>query len=196
MRTVLAALLAVVALLASSDSAHAAAPRFIIVHGPLLDEPVLLDDWEENAALMLAMSEPVQIEVEQLEERRYLDFAMFWGPDWLEYPRGAEALARLSPEQANQHGRFYPVVRSLQPALFVLEDASDISGRLWLRVVEPRALAILEAHGVPTRIEREEPSSLVTPFRLSGAILTLAVAGVLVAVLVVRRRRTSSRSGE
>ena len=40
--------------------------------GSLLDEPVFLDDWDEDAALVLAMSELAQIEVEQLEERRYL----------------------------------------------------------------------------------------------------------------------------
>lgn len=44
----------------------------MFVHGSLLDEPVFLDDWDEDAALMLAMSELAQIEVERLEERPYL----------------------------------------------------------------------------------------------------------------------------
>ena len=36
--------------------AHAAAPNYILVNGPGLQQPVLLDDWSENLQLLLAIA--------------------------------------------------------------------------------------------------------------------------------------------
>ena len=191
-RRVLPALLVVAALLAGTDSASAAAPWFVIVHGSLLDEPVLLDDWDENQELMLAITETVQTvrtDLDEVEGRQYLELALLWGPDWMDYPRDSEALGRLLPEEATQQGRLYPAVGSEEPALVLFEDVGGVSGLSVLRVVEPRALAILEAHGIPVRIESEGSSFLSGALGVRGAVLTLVVVGLLAVVLVARRRR-------
>ncbi len=187
MRRVLAALFAAGALLVGSDSVSAAAPWFVMVHGTLLDEPVLLDDWDENLELMLGISETVRVEAKRLEGRPYLDVALFWGPDWMDFPRDPEALRRLSPEQANQQGRFYPAVDSGPPALFLFGDTDRSSEWLSARVVEPGALALFEAHGIPISIEQEDLLLLGRAGLFAGATVVL-IAGMLVGVLVGRRR--------
>ncbi len=186
MRRVLPALLAAVVPLMGADSASAAAPWFVIVHGSLVDEPVLLDDWDENQELMLAISETAQGGAEELEGRRYVELAMFWGPDWMDHPRDAGSLSELSPERATQHARFYPAVGSEQPGLVLLEDVGGVPGRSSLRVVGPKAIAVLEAHGIPIRVEPKDSSSALGEAGFVGASLALVIGGLL---FVTRRRR-------
>lgn len=190
MRIGLLALVALAALFAGSDEADAAAPWFIFVHGPLLAEPVLLDDWDENHALMLAIPGGERRDTKRIEGRQYLQVALFWGPDWQDYPRDAAAIARLSSAQANQHGRFYPAVSADQPALFLFESAGNPSILLAPRIVEAPGLAVLDARGVPTRIEPTQSGTVGRPSPLLGVVLTLTLAGLVGAALVDRRRRT------
>ncbi len=128
----------------------AAAPWIIIVHGDLLPQRVVLPDWHENNRLMSAIDVSTPADTTAVHQRLYVHLAMFWGPEWANYPRTEEALARLRPEQANQHGRFYPA-RGDSDALVLIGLAS---GRAYttLGPIAEHGLALLERYGVPVRV--------------------------------------------
>jgi hypothetical protein len=131
---------AVVALVLAA-SAAAAAPNYILVSGPGLARPVLLDSWGENLALLSALAEAPKASravARGLPRRPRFHLAEFWG--WSEYPRPTH------PSQANQHGWFYPA-HGRQAAVFRL----TVDGSMAPRVAPPAALAILTRHGIPTR---------------------------------------------
>jgi hypothetical protein len=118
--------------------AAAAAPRYIMLSGGRLAQPILLADWTENlrfeTAVLLA---PKAAQPVKLPLRSRLTLSLFWG--W-----GAHRPA--SPSQANQRGWLYPAAGS-RPALIALR----VNGRSQLRVVRGALLRILQRHAVPTR---------------------------------------------
>src|SRR5574341_1930964 len=132
---------------ATSRSAFAA-PRFIMVYGQPLREPVVLADWNENVQFMVAVRTAATGDHALLQARPSLQLALYWGPEWANYPATPHSLARLRPWQANQHGRFYPT-HGTQPALLTL-------GAAWVKTVRTVAdsgLSILARHGVPVRLD-------------------------------------------
>ena len=134
-------LLAVVAALALSGPASAAAPNYILVSGPGLSRPILLGDWKENLDLLAAVANAPRARgasVRGLASRPRFDLAEFWG--WSGNARPTR------PRDANQHGTFYPA-RGSKPAVVVLM----VDGSRVPRLAPTAALRILARHGVPTR---------------------------------------------
>jgi hypothetical protein len=132
---------ALAATLALAAPARAAAPRYILVSGPDLARPVLLDNWGENGALLAALvnaRRPTGPVVRGLSRRPRLHLALFWG--WPETPRPTR------PRDANQHGWFYPARRG-QPAVVTV-----LNGVWGPRIAPPRAVRILARHGIPTGV--------------------------------------------
>lgn len=128
---------ALIAALALAAPAAAAAPNYILVSGPGLKRPVMLDDWAENLRLVIAtVDAPVAKDTvtRSLSRRPSFDLALFWA--WGDRPRPTR------PGAASQHGSFYPAHRS-QPAVI------DLTGDL--RLASRRVLRILGRHGVPLR---------------------------------------------
>ena len=121
--------------------ARAAAPNYILVSGPGLEQPVVLDDWSENGQLLVAIGNGARAKrpaLRGLARRPRYDLAEFWA--WSANPRPTD------PREATQHGWFYPA-RGRRPALFkVMADGTKVA-----RVATRQALAILARHGVPTR---------------------------------------------
>ena len=137
---ILGVLLAGAAALAAP--AQAAAPNYILVSGPGLKRPVLLDDWGENGELLVAIGNGPRSKraaLRGLARRPRLDLAEFWG--WGDRPRPTR------PSQASEHGWFYPA-RPGKRALFQV----TVEGTKAPRLATRPALAILARHGVPTRI--------------------------------------------
>jgi hypothetical protein len=138
----LAAVVAVSAMvLVSASPAQAAAPKYILVSGPRLERPILLDDWNENLALLSAVAESPRARgraVRGLARRPRFDLAEFWvwGYD----------LPPTRPREADQHGSFYPAHRSKPPVVVLRVD-----GRKIPRLVPTEALTILARHHVPLR---------------------------------------------
>ena len=64
--------------------------------------------------------------------------------------RTPEALARLRPAQANQHGRFYPA-RGDSDALVLIGSTSS-RAYTTLGPIAEHGLALLELYGVPVRV--------------------------------------------
>jgi hypothetical protein len=133
---------AVIGALAVAGTAHAAAPRFILVSGPRLEQPVVLGDWAENLFFLQELSfggRPDASVVRSLPRRPRYDLAMFW--EWTsdEAPR--------DPDGASQHGWFYPAYRG-RPAVSV----ARLNGKRMPRIVSVRALWVLSRHGVPVRL--------------------------------------------
>jgi hypothetical protein len=155
MRPILVSAIVMVGSLAAD--VHAAAPRLILVTGPMLKRPVLLESWDENMRLMLAVANPASVAAEALPNRPFHKVALFWGPEWAEYITKGRSVKALRPEQGNQHARFYPAVGS-SPPLFVFEDIPGPLGEGarkvgLVRSVEQRGLDVLAKRGIRVRIE-------------------------------------------
>jgi hypothetical protein len=137
----LALAVAAVAALVLATTAGAAAPRYILVSGPGVSEPVLLGDWSENLELLTALVTAPHADratIRGLGARPRLRLGLFWG--WPENPRPTR------PDEANQTGWLYPAVGS-QPAVIDLL----VSGVRAPRVASRAVVRILEGHGVPAR---------------------------------------------
>ena len=136
----LALAVAAVAALVLATTAGAAAPRYILVSGPGVSEPVLLGDWSENLELLTALVTARHADratIRGLGARPRLRLGLFWG--WPENPRPT------SPAEANQTGWLYPAVAS-NPAVIDLL----VSGVRVPRIAPTGVVRILERHGVAT----------------------------------------------
>jgi hypothetical protein len=129
-----------------ASTVEAAAPRYILVRGPGLKRPVLLENWEENLRLLVALVDAPRESRDALARRARFDLALFWG--WPERPRPTR------PRDANQHGWFYPARGSL-PAVIDLR----VNGWRFPRIAPPEVLRIFARHGVPTRVGVPPPKS-------------------------------------
>lgn len=134
----------------ASNSASRAAPWAIVFSGPLLRNRVVLGDWDENHKLMSAASSPILVGSQALRDRPKISVSMFWGPDWQYLRRHPESLATLDTNRATQRGVFYPAHRE-RSALLVLDSVYGAAGHS--SVMKADGLAILERHGVPTRVD-------------------------------------------
>jgi hypothetical protein len=121
----------------------AAAPPYIMVSGPRLAKPVLLSNWEENLALLLAVDASPRAKASDLRglsTRPRLDLALFWG--WsLDSPPPTKA------SDASAHGSFYPTYRG-RPALIRMK----VNGEDHVHVASAKVLRIFAKHGIPTRM--------------------------------------------
>lgn len=193
-------MLAVLATLAGAVPAAAAAPRIVMVYGQGLPQPVILSSWEENGALLSAAAEAADIDPASLAGRPYFRLAFFWGLEWDEYVRSGKPVSKLNPHQANQHGRYYPATSSSRALLTF--DSIPGPGAL-TRWLEPRGVAVLARHGIPSDAETSATTDSSEQAKPAGRresegrpnlwlLLTLAAAGTVVgalfAHLVLRRR--------
>lgn len=129
------------------SSVEAAAPRYILVSGPVLERPVLLADLQENRALFAALATAPKAQdetVRRLHERPRLRLGLFYG--WSEKRRPTR------PSQANQKGWFYPAWRSQRALVDLLVNSVRAP-----RIAPSRVLRILARHDIPTRLSVPTP---------------------------------------
>jgi hypothetical protein len=120
--------------------AEAAAPRYILVSGPGLERPVILGNWNENLAFLIGLIPAGRPAPGWRDDRPRYDLALFWGVPAKPVP--------THPNQASQHGWFYPATGGRRAVVKLL-----ISGQDFPRVATREALRILARHGIPTRID-------------------------------------------
>jgi hypothetical protein len=121
--------------------AHASEPNYILVSGPGLAHPVLLDERSENLQLLVAIRQGPRAKgaaLRGLARRPRFDLAEFWNWNFLPAP--------TDPRQATQHGLFYPA-HGRKPAIFKVM----VRGTRVARIASAQALEILASHGIPTR---------------------------------------------
>jgi hypothetical protein len=135
---VTAVALVLAAALALAPPASAAAPRYILVSGPGLARPVLLQDHWENLRLLVPLVKAPRMNRDGLARRPRFDLALFWG--WPERPP-------TRPRDANQHGWFYPA-RGPRPAVVDLR----VNGERFPRRAPREVLRIFARYGIPTRL--------------------------------------------
>lgn len=195
---VLVVVLVVAALVASP--AVAAAPRFMMVYGPPLSEPVVLRDWQENLTVMVKMKR-TNLDPGELEGRPYLKMALFWGPRWVEYVEEGRPLDALRPEQANQRARFYPATGD-EPALISLGSSRFGPGSI--RRVDPEALAVLARRGVPVRSEAspsrpdrspDTESSMIDAGSVTVGVVAVAIVAAAIGMYAILKPRSGSSRG-
>jgi hypothetical protein len=95
-------------------------------------------------------------QLEPPEGRSYFDLALFSGDEWWTYVQTDQPLDALQPDQATQHGRFYPASAD-EPALLVLPEVQrrgGVSLTSWsVRRMDETGLAVFVEHGVPIRAD-------------------------------------------
>jgi len=131
-------------------AASRAAPWAIVFSSPLLQNRVVLGDWDENHTLLSAASTPILVGSQAPRDRPRISVSMFWGPEWEYLRRHPESLATLDTSRATQRGVFYPAHRE-RAALLVLDSVFGSAGRT--SVMTADGLVILKRHGVPTRVD-------------------------------------------
>jgi hypothetical protein len=161
--------------------AQAAAPRLILIHGEGLAHPIVLTDWWGNLALM--GGDAVHTFPWQLRDRPYFELALFWDPKWDTYVRDGNRLESITPNQADQWGRFYSATGAEQ-AIMTLDGVPFMPPRAWRLSAD--SLEILSRAGVPVR--SEQPSGLTLALGPFSALATLLiVAGGIAAAALGRR---------
>ena len=134
MKRALFAAVAAVAIVAAS--ADAAAPRYVLVSGPGLTAPALLDDWDDTLRWLLAVAEAPRVRAPRLPAPRF-DLALFWGVPERPVPH--------SPRDASQHGWFYPATATRRAVVDL-----QVNGIRQPRLAPDALLRTLQEHGVPT----------------------------------------------
>jgi len=134
------------ALSASSTPVRFAAPEIMLFHGRGLARPVAVATWQENHTILLEGERRVNVDPAgnrsalPLDQRPYLDIALFWGNWWRPIAQNRTALDTLRASRANQTGRYYPRHRGAA-AQIVLNGVP--------RPLSDSALAVLRRHGIP-----------------------------------------------
>lgn len=190
LRLVLGTLASLLIVLAGASPAFAAAPRIILVTGGGLTRPVVLDDWQENLAIMLASSDAADAHEEGLADRLSYRIAMFWGPEWDQYMQAGKDPGALRPEQANQLARYYPPTAAHVAVLAF--DSIPGSGAI-VRRLDAKGVSILLQHGVSTNpTTSSHPAA--TPAQPLAVLIVLGgsvgVVGLWLSLRTLRRRRS------
>ena len=190
-RALVAAGALLVALLAGAAPVRAAAPWVTVVSGGPLDGPVVIRGWDVNHALGLSLGPLFRPDPEHLVQRPSLLLALYAGPDWA-WLASDDAVPRL--DEATYYGRFFPAV-GRRPAIMQIYETGELLAPVarttltfrgarvevatsrQARLVGPEGLAILERHGVATRVD---------PAAVDRAVLV--ALGALVATLMVVAR--------
>jgi len=148
--------------------------------GKLL-RPVVISSWSEIARFQSAVLQSPDAAARLVRQRPSLRISLFWGPVWNDYVEKGRPLSALRPEQADQHGRFYPAWRG-KPAVVDLRFAEHGPKR-----VGQASLAILARYGIPIRLEVAErqhrscyrmPVSMWKPTRSKRPGLTFTLRGL------------------
>lgn len=188
-RLFLAALAALAVTLSTASVALAAAPRIMIVTGDDLSRPVVLDDWQENLAIMTAATNrPLDRTGEDLDHRPSYRIGMFWGSDWNAYVEAGKDPGALHLDQANQLGRYYPPTRN-HAAVFTF-DAIPGPGAL-IRRLEPEGVAVFARHriGHASAGAGSNGSATHPPVALMGALATGGGLLLALSLWALRHRR-------
>ena len=126
----------------------------LMFYGGSLPKPVIVSG--ADAATFNNVTERASIPAGELENRPYLQVALFWGTRADPANNGAR-LEDLKPEMAWQHGRFYPAANG-KPALLLTTELTKHAQSVplpaggstltWGGPVPPKALAVLQRLGV------------------------------------------------
>jgi hypothetical protein len=136
--------------LASPLSATAAAPRVIMFYGGFLSEPIILADWSENMLFMGGADRPITVPDQSTTQLPSIEVAFFWGPEVARYADEGKPLDRLDPNDAPQHGKYYPPQREGEMGIIVMDRLPDfLANRAMTRQIDLESMEILRRHNVP-----------------------------------------------
>ena len=162
-------------------SAKAAAPRLIMVSGEPLADRILISDAEDVFELYGSFFRGKPVDRSSLEGRPSFRLGLFWDNSlWEPYVREGR-LDELRPDQANQVGWFYPAVGGT-PALVVPAYGA------WPKTANETALRILEAQGVPVRLNETDAN------RVPWIVVGIIGGAALGLTLLISARRFRKRS--
>jgi hypothetical protein len=122
-----------------ATGAQAAAPRYIMVTGPGIERPIVLDDWRQNHSIMVAIANAQQLRIDQVAlGAPRLRLSFFWYRTPMPRPTW--------PSQATQYGWLH-LANGPRPAVILMKA----NGVRAFRMAPERVLRILARAGVPLR---------------------------------------------
>ncbi len=155
--------------LGSALPVSAAAPRLMLAYGPLLPQPIMLDNWQENGYMLGAIEGTLaQINEASLAGRPVVHLALFWDAFLWEPYVQQHRLNDLRPEDANQQANFYPSVGAAEPFYVGM-----MAGRKGVHRISPHGVEVLARHGIPTRLDNTATGASAT----ATLPLTLPISG-------------------
>ena len=167
-----------------------------MVYGDPLEAPILIRGWHENDAFQLSLGPPFQPDHETLLERPSLMLAHYAGAEWV-WLESDDAVPDI--DHATYYGRFFPAVRD-HPAIVQIYQTGELLAPVvrttltvggspvevvvarQARLVGHEGRAILDLHGVPTRVDHA-PAAISSTGEVD--LLVLAVVTVLASALVI-----------
>ena len=130
----------------------------LIFHGGTLRQPIVIFDSYMGTPPGYGLSPSTgcgclpEGKIEDLANRPSIQVAAFDGSEWQNYPQTPDAIARLKPEYATGHARFYPAYGSAPAALqFDPLPRNPNVARAPL-ILPDTALVFLKNHGIPVRL--------------------------------------------
>ena len=148
----LAAVIVGAAVFTATAAAQVAAPAFTLIHGGPLSAPAVLDAEE---SFNFEFGTGVEEIPADLETRVSIEFAFFWFEPWLSLVRDGGDLESVSPSDSNQQARLYFGTES-DPPILAFQNRNPagwpVLASEFHRYIGPRALEILEDHGVPVEL--------------------------------------------
>lgn len=156
----------VVLLLLAGGMLQAKGPVYMVITGPLLNDPVYFNpplrasSYDPGAPIERFMQavgsgERVDVDSESLKDRPYLYLSEYWGADWMKFAQEGGRAESLRPEQANWRGRFYPAAGGL-PAILEMDPPYypvNIAETRYFTITA-EGLQTLKEMGLPIRIDR------------------------------------------
>jgi len=152
------AILAVLLVLFAT-TADAAYPRLLMVYGKSLAKPIVVENALDVVKVIDHTSDGAS--VNGLEDRPYLELALFWGNEWNRYMDEGKPANQLRPEDVTPfdnipiRGRFYPICNDSPAQITLTEVNGTRTHSMWR--VSPAGLKVLEDLGVPVKADCKRP---------------------------------------
>lgn len=141
-------------------NASAAGPWVLVADGDLIEEPVIIGEWQEIQLLFLSHPSvgPTHLTVTMahLEQRPYFRLSIFAANKWQGWVVEGRPLEALMPEAADYRRRFYPASDD-EPALLTDDPVlppgySQVPAS---QIVGEEGIEVLARYGIPTHVEGE-----------------------------------------
>ena len=149
MRSSFVGLVTLACVLGCGFVSHAAFPQFIMFYGKQWTRPILVTEPPEIENLMAPVAQRLPVTLEDLRDRPYIEFALFWGLPWKQDIDRGDSLADVRPEDVDRdseweytphHGRFYPPSGP--------DDALVYIQKFGIGIATKDTLRVLAKHGV------------------------------------------------
>ena len=118
-------------------------PQIMLFHGSGLGEPVAIAGVAQTKAFLDSL-EPIEDGDLTLDERPWIEVALFWNPRWAVCARDPACPDRLALRDAEERATYYPGWRATR-AVFSRGNGDGVVGPAGLQLLEERGIPVIAA---------------------------------------------------